>query len=60
MISVIIFLVVIGLVMWLINTYIPMSAQIKTILNVVVVIFVVVWLLRALGFMAALNQPVLK
>jgi hypothetical protein len=48
-VSVIITLVVIGLVLWLINAYIPMAAPIKTILNVVVVIAVVLWLLRSFG-----------
>jgi hypothetical protein len=42
-------LVVIGLVMWLINTYIPMAAGIKSLLNIVVFIVVVVWLLQGFG-----------
>ncbi len=49
MISLIITLVVVGLVLWLINNYIPMDGKIKKILNVVVVICVVVWLLSAFG-----------
>ena len=47
LINVIIALVVVGVVLWLINTYIPMDAKIKSILNVVIVIAVVIWLLRA-------------
>lgn len=48
-ISVIITLVVVGVILWLINTYIPMDRKIKTIINVVVVILVILWLLRVFG-----------
>jgi hypothetical protein len=44
-IQLIIVLVVIGVLLWLVNTYIPMDAKIKQILNVVVVIATVLWLL---------------
>jgi len=57
LLGLIIVLVVVGVALWLINSYIPMDAKIKTILNVVVVIFVIVWLLQALGLIAYLNQP---
>jgi len=49
LISLVITLVVIGVLLWLINTYIPMDGKIKSILNAVVVICVVVWLLFAFG-----------
>jgi hypothetical protein len=49
LISLIITLVVIGIILWLINTYIPMDGKIKKILNVVVVICVIVWLLSVFG-----------
>jgi 1-acyl-sn-glycerol-3-phosphate acyltransferase len=49
MISLVITLVVIGVLLWLVNTYIPMDGKIKQILNAVVVICVVVWLLSAFG-----------
>lgn len=49
LVSIVVVLVVIGLVMWLINTYIPMAAGIKSVLNIVVFIVVVVWLLQCLG-----------
>jgi len=42
-------LIVVGVLLWLVNTYIPMAASIKSILNAVVVISVVVWVLRASG-----------
>jgi len=56
LIDVLIILVVVGVVLWLVNTYIPMDAKIKTILNIVVVIGVVVWLLRAFGILGSLSQ----
>jgi predicted membrane protein len=42
-------LVVVGVVLWLINRYVPMASSIKTILNVVVVVAVCVWVLQAAG-----------
>ena len=42
-------LIVVGMGLWLINTYIPMASSIKTILNVVVVVAVAVWVLKAVG-----------
>ena len=49
MIQLLVLLVVVGVVLYLINTYVPMAAPIKTILNVVVVLFVCIWLLRVTG-----------
>jgi len=49
MISLLITLIVVGVLLWLVNNYIPMDAKIKQILNIVVVICVVVWLLSAFG-----------
>lgn len=49
LIHIVFMLIVIGMALWLINNFIPMAASIKTILNVVVVISVCVWLLRAAG-----------
>ncbi|RYF87113.1 MAG: hypothetical protein EOO03_10990 [Chitinophagaceae bacterium] len=49
LITVIITLVVVGLILWLINRYIPMASSIKSILNVVVIIIVIIWLLRVFG-----------
>jgi uncharacterized membrane protein YhdT len=49
LISLAITLIVIGVLLWLVNTYIPMDGKIKKILNVVVVVCVVMWLLFAFG-----------
>ncbi len=51
LISLVVTLVVIGVLLWLVNTYIPMDGKIKNILNVVVVVCVVVWLLYAFGIL---------
>jgi hypothetical protein len=49
LISVVVVLVVVGVILWLVNNYIPMDAKIKTVLNVVVLIVVCVWLLQVFG-----------
>jgi uncharacterized membrane protein YhdT len=49
LISLAVTLIVIGVLLWLVNTYIPMDGKIKKILNVVVVVCVVMWLLFAFG-----------
>lgn len=58
MIGVIVELIVIGLLLWLANTYIPMDGKIKNILNVVVVILVVLWLLNVFGVLGGLDRPI--
>ena len=55
-ISIVVTLAVIGLLMWLMNRYIPMQGQIKGILNGVVVIVVLLWLLRIFGLFDYLYQ----
>ena len=51
LISLIVTLIVIGVLLWLVNNYIPMDGKIKKILNIVVVICVVVWLLYVFGIL---------
>ena len=55
LINLIIVLVVVGVILWLINNYIPMDWKIKRILNVVVVIGVILWLLSAFGIIGSLS-----
>lgn len=55
LLNLIVTLVVVGVVLWAINTYVPMDRKIKSILNVVVVILVILWLLRGFGLMGNLN-----
>lgn len=56
LISLVVVLVVVGVILWLINSYIPMDSKIKTILNVVVVIVLIIWLLQAFGILGDVNQ----
>ena len=49
-------LLVVGVLLWLINTYVPMDAKIKSLLNIVVVIAVVIWLLQAFGLIGDLSK----
>jgi hypothetical protein len=55
LVHVIIVLIVVGILLWLVNNYIPMDGKIKSILNAVVVIFVILWLLQAFGIIGALG-----
>ena len=48
-------LIVVGVVLWLVNRYIPMDSKIKTILNVVVVVVVCVWVLQAVGLWSQMS-----
>lgn len=52
LINLIITLVVVGVILFLINNYLPMDGKIKNILNIVVVIAVIVWLLRSFGLLS--------
>jgi len=45
-INVLIVLIVVGFILWLVNNYIPMDRKIKSILNIVAVIMVLIWLLK--------------
>ncbi len=55
LISLVITLVVVGLILWLINNYIPMDGTIKRILNAVVVIAVILWLLSVFGLIPPMS-----
>lgn len=50
-INLIILLIVVGVILYLINNYLPMDGKIKSILNIVVVIAVILWLLRSFGML---------
>jgi hypothetical protein len=54
--SIIVAIVVVGVLLWLINAYVPMDAKIKNILNIVVIIVLVVWLLKVFGVFAGLSD----
>ncbi len=56
LLTILIILIVAGVLLWLVNNYIPMDRKIKTILNVVVVIVVIVWLLKLFGVFGYLGS----
>jgi hypothetical protein len=48
-VEIVVVLIVVGVLLWLINTYIPMAGAVKSLLNAVVVIVLIVWLLKVFG-----------
>ena len=56
LIQVIVTLIVVGILLWLVNRFIPMAGSIKSILNAVVVIAVVLWLLNVFGLLQSLSN----
>lgn len=60
LITVVVTLIVVGVLLWAINRYIPMDSKIKSILNIVVVVVVVIWLLQGYGVIGSLsgNNPI--
>jgi hypothetical protein len=56
LIQVIVVLIVAGVVLWLINRFIPMAGSIKSILNAVVVIVIVLWLLNVFGILSSFSH----
>jgi hypothetical protein len=63
LVGIVVVLVVVGLILWLINTYIPMAGGIKSLLNIVVFIVVLIWLLQVfalIGPIRGLHIPNLK
>ena len=56
LVQVVLVLIVVGVLLWLINRFIPMAGSIKSILNAVVVIVVVLWLLNVFGLWGYINN----
>jgi len=56
LLTVLLVIIVAGVVLWLVNTYIPMDGKLKKILNIVVVIVVIIWLLRIFGLLDFLKD----
>jgi len=56
LVNVVVALIVVGVLLWLINQYIPMDHKIKSILNAVVIIAVVLWLLSAFGLFSSVSK----
>jgi hypothetical protein len=55
LLTIVIVIVVVGILLWAVNSFIPMDPKIKNILNIVVVIALVLWLLRAFGILDSLG-----
>lgn len=56
LITLIVVLVIVGVTLWAINTYVPMDHKIKAILNIAVVLIVILWLLNAFGVLSGLGN----
>lgn len=56
LVQLVVVLIVVGVLLWLVNRFIPMDGKIKSILNVIVVIAVVLWLLNVFGFLSSLSR----
>lgn len=56
LLTILIVLIVAGLLLWLVNNYIPMDRKIKSILNIVIVIILIIWLLKIFGVFAYLTS----
>ena len=52
--NILLVIIIVGVLLWLVNTFIPMDGKIKRIFNIVVVILVIVWLLKAFGLLDSL------
>ena len=59
-IEIFITLIIVGIILWAINTYIPMAAPIKKILNVAIIIVICLWLLQSFGLIGSLNNLQLR
>jgi len=56
LLNILIVLIVVGVLLWLVNSFIPMDSKIKSILNIVAVIAVVLWLLNAFGVFHSISN----
>jgi len=56
LVQLVVVLIVVGVLLWLVNSFIPMAGSIKSILNAVVVICTVVWLLSVTGLLHSLSN----
>ncbi len=54
--TILLVIIVVGILLWLVNSYIPMDGKIKNILNIVVVVVLIIWLLQVFGLWHYLSQ----
>lgn len=48
-IPILLVLIVVGILLWAVNSFIPIDSKFKTLINVVAIVFAVIWLLKVLG-----------
>lgn len=60
LVHIVLVLIIVGVLLWLINSFIPMDPKIKSLLNVVVMIAVIIWLLQAFGVLGPLSRVRVK
>jgi hypothetical protein len=56
LLSLIIAIIVVGVLLWAVNNFIPMDGKIKSILNAIVVIVLILWLLQAFGILGSVGN----
>jgi hypothetical protein len=56
LLSLVLVLIVVGILLWAVNTYLPLDPKIKTLLNIVVVIVVIIWILQVTGLLGPLDS----
>ena len=56
LIGLVLTLVVVGVLLWLLNNYVPMDGKIKSIVNIVVIIVVAIWVLQSFGLLGSLQN----
>ena len=54
--TIILTIIIVGLLLWVLNNYLPMDGKIKQILNIVVVLVLIIWLLKIFGIFAGLEN----
>lgn len=53
--TILVVIVVVGVLLWAVNSFIPMDSKVKNILNIVVVVLLIIWLLQAFGLLDVLR-----
>jgi hypothetical protein len=59
LLTILVVLIIAGVLLWLVNNYVPMDRKIKSIFNIVVVVVVIVWLLKVFGIFSYLRGIVM-
>jgi len=52
--TILLVIVIVGVLLWALNSFVPMDSKVKSILNIVVVLLLIVWLLQAFGLIRPL------